>query len=162
MRFPPSKPKKPEAALGAGELKAKAVQLLARREHSRAELAQKLAPHGSAEDIETVLDELRRNNLQSDARFAESYVRSHGERFGAAKLRHTLRGKGIAAELVESHLAAESLPDEIERARSLWARKFAAAPADAREWARQARFLQSRGFATDVIRRVLKEVEVDE
>ena len=47
--------------------------------------------------------------------------------------------------------------DDLERARVVWRRKFPAAPTDAREWARQARFLQGRGFASDVIRRLLKE-----
>ncbi len=158
MRSPSPKPKTKEA-LSVGELRAKAIKLLARREHSRAELLRKLSPHGKAEDIESVLAELQRHNLQSDSRFAQSYVRSLGQRFGTAKLRHTLRSKGIASEVVETELSGEDLPDETERARAVWARKFAAAPADAREWAKQARFLQSRGFATDVIRRVLKEQE---
>jgi regulatory protein len=153
---PTAKAKEP---LGVSELRAKAIALLARREHSRAELLRKLSPHGSIEDIETVLADLQRHNLQSDTRFAESYVRSVGERFGAAKLRHTLRNKGIAADLVEAELDRGELPDETERAKAVWARKFAAAPEDAKEWARQARFLQSRGFSTDVIRRVLKEQE---
>ncbi|GAB2179998.1 hypothetical protein DLREEDagrD3_02210 [Denitratisoma sp. agr-D3] len=158
MQSPPRTAKTKEP-LSVGELKAKAVRLLARREHSRAELLRKLSPHGNPEDIETVLADLQRHNLQSDARFAESYVRSLGERFGVAKLRHTLRGKGIATEVVEAELGKADLADDSERARAVWAKKFAAAPTDAKEWARQARFLQSRGFATDVIRRVLKELD---
>jgi regulatory protein len=59
-------------------------------------------------------------------------------------------------------LASADLPDELERAREIWARKFASPPADAREWARQARFIQSRGFSTDIIRRLLKGVEGSE
>jgi regulatory protein len=141
------------------DLKARAIRLLARREHSRAELARKLSPHGTPEEIESVLADLQRSQLQSDARFAEAYVRSHGERFGAAKLRQTLRAKGIASELVEAELRGEDLPDELERARAVWARKFAAPAADAREWARQARFLQSRGFSVEIIRRLLKDIE---
>lgn len=158
MRSPPPNPKNKEP-LGVKELRAKAIQLLARREHSRAELLRKLSPHGCIEDIEFVLAELQRHNLQSDTRFAESYVRSHGERFGVAKLRHTLRSKGIAGEVVEAELGSGDLADESARARAVWARKFAAVPADGKEWAKQARFLQSRGFSTDVIRRVLKELE---
>jgi len=45
----------------------------------------------------------------------------------------------------------------MERARAAWSRKFSAAPANAKEWARQARFLQSRGFASDIVRRLLKQ-----
>ncbi|RTL52692.1 MAG: recombination regulator RecX [Rhodocyclaceae bacterium] len=145
--------------MSQAELRGRAIRLLARREHTRVELARKLAPHGTAEDIEAVLNSLQDAGLQSDSRFAESYVRSYAERFGAAKLRQTLRTKGVDSGLVETELAATALPDETERARTVWARKFGTAPTDAREWARQARFLQSRGFSTDVIRRILKEQE---
>ena len=148
-----------EAAGKGPTLKQRAVRLLARREHSRAELARKLEPHGGRQDIDVVLDDLERAGLLSDARFAEAYLRSHGDRLGAAKLRHALRGKGVDAGTVDAQIAAAGLPDEIERARDVWARKFPAPPADAREWGRQARFLQSRGFSADVIRRILKQIE---
>ena len=138
-------------------LQQRAVSLLARREHTRAELARKLSPHGTAEEIATVLNELARTGLQSDARFAESYVRSQAARQGAARLRQTLRTKGVATELIESGLI--DLPDEMERAREVWGKKFTAPPTDAREWAKQARFLQGRGFSTEVIRRLLKDIE---
>ena len=141
------------------ELYRRAVKLLARREHTRTELARKLAPHGTPEDIETVLNELARSGLQSDARFAESYVRSQAARLGTARLRQTLRNKGVAAELAAAGLDQAGLPDEMERARAVWQKKFSAPPADAREWARQARFLQGRGFASEIIRKLLKEIE---
>ena len=137
------------------ELRSRAIKLLARREHTRAELAGKLAAHGTQEEIETVLADLERSGLLSDARAASAWVRSHAARFGAARLRQTLRTKGVAGELIEAQVAG--LPDEVERARAIWARKFGTAPADARAWAKQARFLQSRGFASDVIRRLLKD-----
>ena len=141
------------------DLKARAIRLLARREHSRAELARKLAADGTQEEIEAVLAELTASGLLSDARYAEAYLRTNAGRFGAAKLRQTLRAKGIAGELVEEQLAAADAPDELFRAREIWARKFGTTPADAREWARQARFLQSRGFSADVIRKLLKDPE---
>lgn len=146
----------------AKDLRQKAIRLLARREYSRQELARKLSSLGPTELVEIVLNELEQRGLQSDARFVESWVRSHGARFGAAKVRQTLRGKGLAGELVDAQLALADLPDETSRAREVWAKKFSAAPADGREWARQARFLQSRGFATDVIRRVLKDLDNNE
>ncbi len=136
------------------ELRRRAIGLLARREHSRAELARKLVAVGTTEEIDTVLAQLESEGLLSDARYAEAYVRSHGERFGAARLRQTLRTKGIGTELASAQVRA--LPDELERARLVWARKFASAPRDAREWSRQARFLQGRGFAVEVVRRLLK------
>lgn len=140
------------------ELYALAVKLLARREHTRVELMRKLAAHGTPEEIEMVLNRLAAAGLQSDARFVESFVRSRAERLGSARLRQALRNKGIAAELIEAQVAA--LPDELERARAVWAKKFPAPPSDAREWARQARFLHSRGFSSGTIRKLLKEIDV--
>ena len=141
------------------ELRQKALKLLARREHSRAELAQKLAALGTTENIATLLAELERTKLLSDARVADAYLRSHSARFGVARLRKGLRDKGIERELVEQQLAATELPAELTRARDLWTRKFGTAPADRREWAKQARFMQARGFSTDVIRHLLREPE---
>jgi regulatory protein len=142
------------------ELYARAVRLLARREHTRAELARKLAPYGTEEEIEIVLNELSRTGLQSDARFAESYLRSQAGRLGGARLRQTLRQKGVASDTIDEQVT--DLPDESARARDVWNRKFGVPPTDAKEWARQARFLQGRGFSTDIIRRLLKEKDVAE
>lgn len=141
----------------ANDLRRQAISLLARREHTRVELARKLASHGSEEEIMAVLAELESSHLQSDSRAAESYLRSHGGRFGSSRLRQDLNSRGVAADLIAAQLAPGVLPDEIERARQVLRRKFAAAPADAREWARQARFLQGRGFAVDLIRRLLQQ-----
>jgi len=141
----------------ANELRQQAIRLLARREHTRAELAGKLSGLGTRDEIEATLAELEACHLQSDSRFADNYVRSHAARLGASRLRQTLKTKGVSGELIEAHLAQGVLPDELERARALWARRFSAAPADPKEWARQARFLQGRGFASDIIRRLLKE-----
>jgi regulatory protein len=138
-------------------LRSLAIKLLARREHTRAELKAKLAAQATPEELEIVLADLEHSGLLSDARAAAAYVRGHAGRFGAARLRQTLRTKGVAAELIAAEVA--ELPDEIERAREIWAKKFGTVPADAREWAKQARFLQSRGFASDLIRRLLKNPE---
>ena len=140
----------------SNELRQQAVRLLARREHTRAELARRLAVHGTQEEIDAVLAELQAAHLQSDDRAAEGYVRSHAARLGASRLRQDLKARGVADELIEAQLAQGVMPDELERARTVWSRKFSAAPADAREWARQARFLQGRGFASDIIRQALK------
>jgi len=138
-------------------LRSRAIKLLARREYTRAELAKKLATYGTQEEINAVIAELQACHLQSDARFAENYVRSQAIRLGTLRLRHNMLTKGLDRELIESHLAAADIPDDLARARSLWNRKFGTAPADTKEWARQARFLQARGFASDTIRRLLKD-----
>ena len=140
-------------------LKQRAVALLARREHSRAELARKLSVHGTQEEIDSVLNTLQDAKLLSDQRFAAMFVRSRAERFGLGRLRQELRLRGVEAELAEQELAAEHLPGELERARGVWEKKFGTLPADAREWARQARFLQGRGFGSEVIRQLLKQMD---
>jgi len=139
------------------ELRQLALKLLARREHSRAELARKLAAHGDAGEIEALLDQLQQSGLLSDRRFAAGYVRRQGVRLGAGRMRQVLRSRGVDDETVAATLADAALPDEIERAREVWRRKFGLPPQDLREWARQARFLQQRGFAVELIRRLLKD-----
>ncbi|TAH47566.1 MAG: recombination regulator RecX [Betaproteobacteria bacterium] len=138
-------------------LRERALRYLAQRDHSRTELARKLAAHGSAAEVAEVVARMGELGLQSDRRFAEAWVRSKAVRFGAARLRNELGRRGVERELVDEALAAECVESELERARAVWRAKFGAPPADAREWARQARFLQTRGFATDVIRKLLKE-----
>ena len=141
----------------ANDLRQQAIRLLARREHTRLELARKLSGLGTQEEIDAVLAEMETLQLQSDNRTAENYLRSNAARLGTSRLRHTLKTRGVAPELIEEQLAQSDLPAEIERARAAWSRKFSATPANPKEWARQARFLQSRGFAGDIIRRLLKD-----
>lgn len=139
----------------SGTLRERALRLLARREHARVELARKLAPHAeSAEQLETLLDELTARRLLSDERYVEMRLNARSARFGNARLAHELRTQGVADELVSEALA--SAADELTRARQVWQRKFGEAPADAGERARQMRFLMSRGFSGETIRRVLR------
>jgi regulatory protein len=147
----------------SGTLRARALSLLARREHARAELARKLAPHAeSAEELDALLDDLSARRLLSDERYVEMRLNARGARFGNARLAHELRTQGVSEELVSAALA-ESV-DELTRARQVWQRKFASKAekseeesreARAAERARQIRFLMSRGFSGETIRRVL-------
>jgi regulatory protein len=141
------------------DLRQQAIRLLARREHSHVELRKKLAGEGTVEEIDAVLANLAERGVLSDVRAAESYLRSHGARFGAAKLKQTLRAKGVDDDTITAGMEEAGLADEFDRARVIWQRKFRDLPADKREWARQARFLQSRGFSVDVIRRLLKPAQ---
>ncbi|MCK2095943.1 regulatory protein RecX [Thauera aromatica] len=138
-------------------LRERALRHLARRDHSRAELAQKLAAYGSDDEIEAVIARMGELGLQSDSRYAEAFVRGKASRFGNARLRLELSRRGIARELIDAALASECPAADIERARAVLHARFAAAPADPRAWARQARFLQARGFAPELIRKLLKE-----
>ena len=146
-------------------LRERALRLLARREHARAELARKLTPHAeSAEEVEALLDDLSARRLLSDERYVEMRMNARGERFGNARLAYELRTQGVSEELVVTALATGD--DELTRARQVWQRKFGnkvekeggeiGAKSDANERARQVRFLMSRGFSGETIRRVLR------
>ena len=140
-------------------LLSRAVALLARRDHSRAELYRKLSRHVRDDDelgeIDRVLDELDRNGLLSDERFASAIVRSRSQRFGDARIRYDLRKFGVADDVSAATLSALSVT-EVSRADAVRSKRFAALPASAAERAKQARFLQARGFSLDSIYRVLR------
>lgn len=136
-------------------LQARALRALARREHSRAELARKLAPHAeSAEQLEALLDRLAGAGWLSNERFAESLVRRREPVRGTAVIRHEMRAHGLDSELVAARVA-ELRHTEYARARALWARRYDSAPVDAAQRARQSRFLLARGFSADVVRRIV-------
>jgi regulatory protein len=138
-------------------LKGRALKYLAAREHSRAELLRKLAPHAEEPaEVERVLDELEARGLLSAERFVESLLHRRAARFGTARLRQELQQHKLPADAVAQ--AVEALRGtELERARAVWQRRFGGEPAaDAAERARQMRFLTARGFSSEVIRRVVR------
>ncbi len=138
-----------------GELRERALRLLARREHSRAELVRKLERAGFArDDIAPLLDAFEAKNWLSDRRFAESYVADHRARAGSVKLVYDLRQRGVGDSIIESVLS-DNRDSEFDRAREVWKKKFGSVPADAAEKAKQMRFLQGRGFSSSVIRQAL-------
>lgn len=158
-------------------LKTRALACLAQREYSRAELRGKLLapsrvnaaartePDSSdteaAAQVDAVLDWLEAQGYLSQQRFVESRVRVRGERFGLRRIRQELAQHGLS---LPAQAEAALLQSELERARAVWARKFAhvpgaatTAPPDPGETQKQARFLAGRGFSSDVIRSVLRD-----
>jgi regulatory protein len=136
-------------------LRERALRLLARREHCRAELVRKLAVHVRPEDdLESLLEDLLRRKLLSEERYAESRAHALSRKYGAARIAHELRAKGLDKGLAEQASGA-ARATEVERARAIWCRKFRVAPKTREERARQMRFLQSRGFSFDAIRAVV-------
>ena len=136
-------------------LKMRAVGYLSRREHAREELARKLAPH--AEDpaeVDAVLDALEKEGWLSTERFAQSLVHRRASRQGAARIVQELRQHGVDDTQV-AELREQLRATEYERALEVWKKRFDAKPEDRAAYAKQARFLASRGFAHDVIRRIL-------
>lgn len=136
-------------------LRARALDALARREHSRIELGRKLSAHcADEEELTQLLDDLEVRGWLSDARYAEQLAHARQSRCGSRKIAYELREQGVAEVLVEATL--ETLKTtELERARTVWGKKFGVAAATAKERAQQARFLQMRGFDPQVIYRLL-------
>ncbi|HWR77042.1 MAG TPA: recombination regulator RecX [Thiobacillus sp.] len=150
-----TRPLKVKPSPEPGDLRERALRLLARREHSRAELVRKLERAGFVrDDIAPLLDAFEAQNWLSDRRFAESYVADHRARAGSVKLAYDLRQRGVSDSIIESVLG-DNRDSELQRAREVWQKKFGAAPTDAAEKAKQMRFLQSRGFTPEVIRRAI-------
>ena len=143
-------------------LRRAAMDFLARREHSFRELTRKMQlkfPDSKPEAIEAVLDVLRTEKLQSDERFAESWVRYRQSRgFGYLHILADLKERGISASVIEQYLFddndlwAESIDGLVEK-RLGSSRKIVFG---SKEHQKLARYLQSRGFAASDINRALQ------
>ena len=139
-------------------MRQRALEYLGKREYSYAELDQKLKTYleeGEDFDVITeILEDFKTRGWLSDARFAEQIVHARSHKFGSAKIANELREKGVSQELIETAIE-QVKQNELDNAKDIWRKKFNAIPASRDEWARQARFLQSRGFGFDVIKKVL-------
>jgi regulatory protein len=140
------------------DLRVRALQLLTRRDFSRAELRARLAADaGSAEELDTVLDTLQADRLLSDRRYASQRVIARAGRYGNGRLRQELKHQGVAEEDIVAALPEGG--DESARCRAVWAKKFDRLPQSAEERAKQMRFLQYRGFSGESIRRLMRGVD---
>jgi regulatory protein len=148
---PPLRSKrKAEPSLGA-----RALRLLARREHTRRELAAKLAPHvDDVGALEALLDDFTTRGWLSEERVVEQVVHAKRDRFGPARMRQALLQRGVSEAAIDSALAGLKMT-ELEAARQVWSKKFRNAGATPADKARQIRFLQSRGFNLQVALRVV-------
>ena len=131
-----------------GQVRKKAMDFLARREYGKGELIARLESAGY--DAELAYAEVRRlteEGLQSDARFAESFVQSRiNQGKGPVRIRQEIRDRGVQEAVVDDAFE-EADPDWYRLACEVRQRKFGAdLPRDFKEKARQMRFLQYRGF----------------
>ena len=143
-------------------LKGRALRLLGMREHSRAELAQKLARHvQEGEDLNAVLDWLQAKDFLNEERAAESIVHRKAERFGAARVQQELRQKGVPDVLIKASVA-QLKDSEQARATAVWQRKFGTLPQTPQERAKQMRFMASRGFGGQALDRIWRALAAGE
>lgn len=137
-------------------LKGRALRLLSQREHSRAELERKLAPHEEVPgELAKALDDLQARDFINDGRAVDSVVNRRSGKLGSARIQQELAQKGLSGKAVAEVL--EVLKEtELARAQAVWRKKFDAPPQDPQERAKQMRFLLTRGFNAEVVRRVVK------
>ena len=137
-------------------LKGRALRLLSQREHSRTELERKLAQHEEVPgELAKALDELQARDFINDGRAVDSLVNRRAGKLGSARIKQELATKGLSGEAVSQ--ALESLKDtEFSRAQEVWRKKFGTPPQDPHERAKHMRFLITRGFNAEVVRRVVK------
>lgn len=165
-------------------LRQRALDYLGKREYSYMELAQKLSKYAKQADVDSgeefenkftkekfaeetekksdeiteILDDFKARGWLSDKRFTEMLVHARKTKFGSARVANELREKGVADELIASAIAEVKLT-ELDNARNVWQKKYKASAETREEWAKQARFLQSRGFDFDVIKKVLSHTD---
>ena len=136
-------------------LKGRALRLLSMREHSRFELEQKLIQHEvEPGELAKALDELHQKGFINEQRVIESVVHRRAAKLGVSRIKQELQSKGLDRDAVNEALAG--LKDtEVARARAIWQRKFGEPAVDAKESAKQMRFLASRGFGGEAIRKAM-------
>jgi len=149
----------PEPRKGLGfqpSLKGRALRLLSQREHSRLELERKLRPFEEVPgELAAALDFLQAKDFINEHRTAESVVNRRASKLGASRIKQELQSKGIDGQAIQDAMLSMR-ETEVERARAVWRKKFGARAEDATGRAKQARFLISRGFAAEAVRRVVK------
>ena len=137
-------------------LKGRALRLLSQREHSRVELERKLAAHEEVPgDLAKALDELQARDFINDGRAIESVVNRRSSKLGAARVKQELAAKGLSGEAVAQAMAGLK-ETEFSRAQEVWRKKFGSPAQDPQARVKQIRFLITRGFNAEVVRRVVQ------
>jgi regulatory protein len=142
-------------------IRAKAIELLVRREHSRLELRQKLMQRGfPAEGIDSALNELAEEGLLNEGRYAEIYACNRADKgYGPLRIASELRERGIPQELVDQALG-ELANDWLPKLRELHRKRFKSQiPADAAGRMKQTRVLRQHGFTLEQIRHLFENRE---
>lgn len=142
-------------------LKARALRFLSLREHSRQELARKLAKYAEeGDDIDALLDLLEKNNWLSQERFSESLIHRRASRYGNSRIVAELQSHGVQGEALQE-LKSSLADTEIERARDIWQRKFGSVATDPQQRNKQIRFLLQRGFSQRAVMQAVKGADLD-
>jgi len=139
------------------KLETRAMRYLVRREYSRQELAQKLSTNANTSDsqaLEIVLDALEQKGFLSAQRVVEQTAHLRRARYGSQRIIHELKTRGIDAHLIDE-IVPTLQATENETASTVWQKKFGRLPATREEYAKQMRFMMSRGFSVETVRKIL-------
>ena len=137
-------------------LRTRALRMLARREYTRQDLEQKLAPSDDERaELEALLDDFEQRGWLSERRYVEQVLTVRRRRFGMERIARDFAEHGVSAEAVEG-ARRELAEDELAAARAVWRRKFKTPATTAADRARQVRFLCGRGFAMVTVMQVIK------
>ena len=141
------------------QLKKRALYYLGKRDYSRVELGRKILTYSesleiSKVDLELILDELEEKDWLSDDRFSEQFVLSKKRKFGARKIAHELKLRGVDESIISRALRGIK-DDEFLLAKKIWEKKFNQIPITIDEKAKQIRFMQSRGIEVAIIHQIL-------
>lgn len=136
-------------------MRQRALEYLGKREYSYHELGQKLKTYAEeTDDIPALLEDFKTRGWLSDKRFTDQLVHARQVKFGSGKVANELRQKGVADDLISDAIISLK-ENELSNATEVWRKKFKTPASNRDEWAKQARFLQSRGFGFDIIKKVL-------
>jgi len=140
-------------------LETRALRYLARREHTRRELEQKLSSHECSQQVVTaLLDELEQKGYLSNERFVEQITQMRRSKFGSRRIAHELKEKGVEEHLI-SDILSELKVTDFETARHIWQKKFGTPPGDFKERGKQIRFMMNRGFSLETINTILSQAK---
>ena len=140
-------------------LKGRALRALAGREYSRVELQRKLASvEAEPGELTKILDELAAKGFINEQRVADSVAYRRGAKLGTARVVQELKAKGVDPDAV-AQAAAALKATELDRAREVWRKKFGDVAQGSADRSKQMRFLASRGFAPEVIRKAVGGVD---
>jgi len=149
---------------GARRMLQLAVAALARREHGRMEIAQKLSrrlrPGEAESDLAQALDRLQERGLLSDRRLAETLVQTRKTRYGRRRLAQELDRRGVSADIIAATLPGKD--EDAAHALALWKSKFGVVACSGKQRARQIRFLLGRGYSLNIVAEIVRTGPDDE
>ncbi len=143
-------------------IKEACLQFLVRREHSQQELVQKVSAKSySKNEVVVVLEELAEQGLQSNARFAESYARSRIHKgFGPLRIQSELQQRGAGD--CDFEMAVEDIAGSWKNLlEQVYSKKYMLeSTLDIKEKLKRSRFLQQRGFPSEMVQCLFKELSL--